>query len=95
MRAKVGGESCGSFMVGHRKQKSILVAAVLIAVFLIALYFNSRPKPFKPFTALIVSTTHAQSNTAVQESLDKDNLKYQVYNNSVQFDQVSKLSVVK
>lgn len=86
MRAKVGGESCGSFMVGHKKQKSILVAAVLIAVFLIALYFNSRPKPFKPFTALIVSTTHAQSNTAGHESLDKDNLKYQVYNNSVQFD---------
>ena len=95
MRAKVGGESCESFMVGHRKQKSILVAAVLIAVFLIALYFNSRPKPFKPFTALILSTTHAHSKTARQESLDKDNLKYQVYNNSVQFDQVSKLSVVK
>ena len=91
MRAKVGGESCGSFMVGHRKQKSILVAAVLIAVFLIALYFNSRPKPFKPFTALIVSTTHAQSNTAGHESLDKGNLKYQMYNNSVQFDHVSRL----
>ena len=94
MRAKVGG-SWGSFMVGHRKQKSVLVAAVLIAVFLIALYFNSRRKPFKPFTALIFSTTHAQSKTSGQESLDKDKLKYQVYNNSVLFDHVSKLSVVK
>ena len=95
MRAKVGGESCGSLMVGHRKQKSILVAAALIAVFLIGLYFNSRPKPFKLFTALILSTTHAQSKNAGQESLDKDNLKYQVYSNSVQFDHVSKLSFVK
>lgn len=88
-------ESCGSFMVGYKKQKSFLVAAVVFAVFLIALYFNSRRKPFKPFTALILSTTHAQLNSGGLDSFDKDKLKYQVYNNSVQFDHVSKLSVVK
>ena len=94
MLAKVE-ESCGSFMVGYKKQKSFLVAAVVFAVFLIALYFNSRRKPFKPFTALILSTTHAQLNSGGLDSFDKDKLKYQVYNNSVQFDHVSKLSVVK
>ena len=82
-------------MVGYRRQKLCVIAAVVSLTVLVVLYlysFRKTSDAFKPFTALILASTNTRTHNVAGLQVVNENkrLQHQGYENSVPFDHVSK-----